>query len=206
MRRTKLILAPITALAALGAASPSLAADVPVSVEPTFAFAPKTESVGVGDTVTWTFNDGGHTTTSLPGQPDKWDSDLEDKGGTFQKTFTKPGRYQYICIPHRDFMKGTIVVGSDTVKTTVGKVERQGQGHQGDDQLQAQRGRGWDAQAHRRRQADGQGQAPEGGQADHRREEAQEGQLQGRPVAVGRLRQQDHQEAVVQGSLSNRSK
>ena len=122
MRRNRLILAPITALAALGAASPSLAADAPISVEPTFAFAPKTQSIGVGDTVTWTFNDGGHTTTSLPGQPDKWDSDIEDKGATFQKTFTKPGRYQYICIPHRDFMKGTIVVGSDTVKTTVGKV------------------------------------------------------------------------------------
>jgi plastocyanin len=123
MRRNGLILAPITALAALGVASPSLAADVPVTIEPqTFAFAPKTESVGVGDTVTWTFNDGNHTTTSLPGQPDKWNSGLEDQGGTFQKTFTTPGRYQYICIPHRDFMKGTIVVGSDTVKSTAGKL------------------------------------------------------------------------------------
>ena len=122
MRRKGLILAPITALAALGVASPSLAADVPIKIEPqTFAFAPKTESVGVGDTVTWTFNDGNHTTTSLPGQPDKWNSGLEDQGGTFQKTFTTPGRYQYICIPHRDFMKGTIVVGSDTVKSTAGK-------------------------------------------------------------------------------------
>ena len=123
MRRKGLILAPITALAALGVASPSLAADVPIKIEPqTFAFAPKTESVGVGDTVTWTFNDGNHTTTSLPGQPDKWNSGLEDQGGTFQKTFTTPGRYQYICIPHRDFMKGTIVVGSDTVKSTAGKL------------------------------------------------------------------------------------
>jgi plastocyanin len=122
MRRNRLILAPITALAALAAASPSLAADAPVGVEPTYAFAPKTQSIGVGDTVTWTFNDGGHTTTSLPGQPDKWDSDIEDKGATYQKSFTKPGRYQYICIPHRDFMKGTIVVGKDTVKKTVGKL------------------------------------------------------------------------------------
>jgi plastocyanin len=122
MRRKRLILAPITALAALGAASPSLAADVPVAVEPTFAFAPKTQAIAAGDTVTWAFNDGGHTTTSLPGQPDKWDSGIEDKGQTFQKTFTKPGRYQYICIPHRDFMKGTIVVGKDTVKKTVGKL------------------------------------------------------------------------------------
>ena len=65
MRRKRLILAPITALAALGAASPSLAADVPISVEPTFAFAPKTQTIAVGDTVTWAFNDGGHTTTAI---------------------------------------------------------------------------------------------------------------------------------------------
>ncbi len=122
MLRKRIMLAPLTAFAVLGAASPSLAADVGIGVESTFEFAPKAQAVAVGDTVTWTFNDGGHTTTSLPGQPDKWDSDIEDKGGTFQKTFTKPGRYQYICIPHRDFMKGTIVVGSDTVKATVGKV------------------------------------------------------------------------------------
>jgi plastocyanin len=122
MRRKSLLLAPLTALAALGVAAPSLAADVGVSVEPTFKFTPKTQTVDVGDTVTWTFNDGGHTTTSLPGQPDRWNSHLEKKGAAFEHTFTKPGRYQYICIPHRDFMKGTIVVGRDTVKKTVGAI------------------------------------------------------------------------------------
>jgi plastocyanin len=130
MRRKRLILAPLTAFAALGLASPSLAADFGVGVEPTFEFSPKTQSVAVGDTVTWNFNDGGHSTTSLPGQPDKWDSDIKDKGATFQKTFTKPGRYQYICVPHRDFMKGTIVVGSDTVKKTVGAVTAKVKGTQ----------------------------------------------------------------------------
>lgn len=119
MRRKSLILAPLIALALLGVASPSLAADFGIGVESTFEFAPKTQTVAVGDTVTWTFNDGDHSTTSLPGQPDRWDSDIKDKGTTFPKTFTKPGRYQYICIPHRDFMKGTIVVGEDAVADTV---------------------------------------------------------------------------------------
>jgi len=121
MRPTHLLLAPLTALAALAAAAPSLAADVTVDVTPDFAFAPKTQTVDVGDTVTWTFTDGGHSTTSQPGQPQKWNSKILNKGDKFQETFTKPGKYQYYCIPHRDFMKGTIVVGKDTVKKTLGK-------------------------------------------------------------------------------------
>jgi plastocyanin len=122
MRRKSLILAPLTALAALGVAAPSLAADFSVDVTPEFAFAPKERKIAVGDTVTWTFSDGGHSTTSRPDQPLKWNSRVLDKGKTFQETFTKPGVYQYYCIPHRDFMKGTIVVGSDTVKKTVGAI------------------------------------------------------------------------------------
>jgi plastocyanin len=130
MQRKRLILAPMTAIAALGLASPSLAADLGIGVEPTFEFAPKTQTVAVGDTVTWNFNDGGHSTTSLPGQPDTWDSKVKDKGAVFQHTFTKPGKYQYICVPHRDFMKGTLVVGSDTVKKTVGAVAAKVKGKQ----------------------------------------------------------------------------
>jgi plastocyanin len=130
MARKRLILAPLTALAALGLASPSLAADFGIGVEPTFEFAPKTQTVAVGDTVTWTFNDGGHSTTSLSGQPDKWDSDVRDKGAVFQHTFTKPGKYQYICVPHRDFMKGTITVGTDDVSHTVDAIKAKVKGKQ----------------------------------------------------------------------------
>jgi plastocyanin len=120
MPRKSLILAPLTALAALGVAAPSLAADVTVDVTPEFSFAPKERKIAVGDTVTWTFTSGGHSATSRPDQPLKWNSKVLSEGKTFQETFTKPGRYQYYCIPHRDFMKGEIVVGSDTVKKTVG--------------------------------------------------------------------------------------
>jgi plastocyanin len=122
MPRKSLILAPLTAVAVLGVAAPSLAADFSVDVTPEFSFAPKERKIGVGDTVTWTFSDGGHSTTSRPDQPLKWNSKVLDKGKTFQETFTKPGKYQYYCIPHRDFMKGTIIVGSDTVKKTVGAI------------------------------------------------------------------------------------
>jgi plastocyanin len=122
MRKNHLLLAPLTAVAVLGVAAPSLAADVTVDVTPDFTFAPKTEKVGVGDTVTWTFTSGGHSTTSNAGQALKWNSKILSKGQTFKETFTKPGKYQYYCIPHRDFMKGTIIVGTDKVKKTVGTI------------------------------------------------------------------------------------
>jgi plastocyanin len=122
MRLNRLLLAPFTAVALLGVATPSLAADVGVDVTPDFTFAPKSETIGVGDTVTWTFVDGGHSTTARPDQPQKWNSRVLVKGKTFAETFTKPGKYQYYCIPHRDFMKGTITVGTDTVKKTVGAI------------------------------------------------------------------------------------
>ncbi len=122
MRLNRLLLAPFTAVAVLGVAAPSLAADAGVDVTPDFSFAPKEQKVAVGDTVTWTFVDGGHSTTSRPDQPQKWNSQVLAKGKTFQETFTKPGKYDYYCIPHRDFMKGTIVVGEDKVKKTVGAI------------------------------------------------------------------------------------
>jgi plastocyanin len=118
MRITRLTLAPITALAALGVAAPSLAADVAIGVTD-YEFTPKTQTIAVGDTITWNFTDKDHSTTSRPGQPERWDSDVKPAGTTFQKTFTKPGRFQYVCTPHESFMTGTIVVGTDEVTDTV---------------------------------------------------------------------------------------
>jgi plastocyanin len=121
MRPTYLLLAPLTALAALGAAAPSLAADVGIGIK-SYEFGPKTAKVAVGDTVTWTFNDVGHSTTSRPNQPQKWDSRILAKGQTFQETLTKPGKYQYYCKPHESFMRATLIVGTDKVKKTVGTI------------------------------------------------------------------------------------
>jgi plastocyanin len=121
MARKRLILAPLTAIAALGVVSPSLAAESNIGVAD-FDFTPATQTSAVGDTVTWAFNASNHSTTSLPGQPDRWDSTVQNIGAKFQKTFTKPGRYQYVCTPHESFMRGVLVVGKDTVKKTAGKV------------------------------------------------------------------------------------
>jgi plastocyanin len=121
MRMNRLLIVPLTAAAALGVAAPSLAADFGVDVK-NFEFAPKQQQLAVGDTVTWTLIDDGHSVTSRPNQPQAFNSKVLDKGKTFQVTFTHPGKYQYYCIPHQDFMKGTLVVGTDTVKKTVGAV------------------------------------------------------------------------------------
>jgi plastocyanin len=115
------LLIPLTLALALGAASPAMAADVDVT---DFAFTPKDAKIAPGDSVVWTFTNGGHTTTAAKGQPDSWDSTKGDggfnvAGETFEHTFTKPGRYQYICVPHASFMKGTVTVGQDTVAKTV---------------------------------------------------------------------------------------
>jgi plastocyanin len=119
MRLNRLLLAPFTAAAVLGAAAPSLAADAGIDVKD-FEFAPKTQQIGVGDTVTWTLVDGGHSVTARPNQPQKWDSGVLNKDKTFKETFTHPGRYQYYCKPHESFMRATLVVGTDKVKKTVG--------------------------------------------------------------------------------------
>jgi plastocyanin len=119
MRLRRLTLVPITALAALGVAAPSLAADFGITVRD-YEFGPKTQTIAVGDKVIWNFTEGEHSTTSAPGQPESWDSDVRAGGGApFEKTFTKPGRYQYVCTPHESFMKGTLVVGTDEVTDTV---------------------------------------------------------------------------------------
>lgn len=72
-----------------------------------FAFTPATASVRVGTTVTWTNQDEEpHTVTAGGGS---FHSAPLTPGQTFRYTFTKPGRYPYICTIH-PFMHGTVVV------------------------------------------------------------------------------------------------
>jgi plastocyanin len=125
MRSHRLLL-PLTVALALGPAGPAMAADWTVDVTGEYKFEPGTRSIGVGDTVIWNFLADGHTTTALAGQADSWNSGLppHPAGTSYQKTFSTPGRFQYVCIPHRTFMKGTIVVGQDAVKDTVDRVRR----------------------------------------------------------------------------------
>jgi plastocyanin len=119
---------PLLTLGLLFAMSaPATAAEVSVDVID-FAFAPKERQIAPGDRVTWTFSDGAHTTTAVRGQAERWDSSpgpnrFNAAGDRFSHTFERPGRFQYMCIPHASFMKGTIVVGKDEVRNTIGRVE-----------------------------------------------------------------------------------
>jgi plastocyanin len=87
-------------------------------------FEPKTASIKVGQTVEWVNNAATlHSVTadpdsaqkpgdvSLPPGAKPFDSGFMKPGGTFDYTFTVPGTYKYLCVPHeKDGMIGTIVV------------------------------------------------------------------------------------------------
>ncbi|MGH2781642.1 MAG: cupredoxin domain-containing protein [Thermoleophilaceae bacterium] len=89
---------------------PATAAEWTVEVRD-FEFAPLERKIEVGDTVTWRFHDGGHTATSDPGQAESWNSGDQAGGGSYSHTFTRPGRYTYVCTPHESFMTGAVQVG-----------------------------------------------------------------------------------------------
>jgi hypothetical protein len=95
-----------------------------------FEFAPQEIEIAPGETVTWDFRGDGHTTTAVRGQADYWSSGPTAAGAEFSHRFNTPGRFQYVCIPHRSFMKGTITVGTDTVGDTLDafRTRRRGNG------------------------------------------------------------------------------
>ena len=114
---------PLAVLFALLLAAPASASEWSTNVID-FEFQPKERKVAVGDSVTWHFQIAGHTATSVGGQPDSWNSissGSNDAGSSYTHVFNTPGRYQYICVPHRDFMKGVIEVGTDTVAKSVSR-------------------------------------------------------------------------------------
>ncbi|WP_204073833.1 cupredoxin domain-containing protein [Planotetraspora phitsanulokensis] len=72
-----------------------------------FAFAPAAVKVPVGTTVTWTNTDEEPHTVSATSGPFR--SGTLMTGATYRYTFTKPGKYRYLCTIH-PFMLGTVVV------------------------------------------------------------------------------------------------
>jgi plastocyanin len=114
MRHHRLLI-PLVLLTPFALASPAAAVDQTVDVTSNFTFAPDVVNIDVGDTVTWSFSGGGHTTTSDSGQPESWNSgpEVNAVGTTYPYTFNNPGRFSYYCIPHQSFMKGAVVVGTD---------------------------------------------------------------------------------------------
>ncbi len=121
--RPKRLALPLAVLFALLPAAPAAAFDWTTNVVD-FEFQPAERKIAVGDSVTWQFQIAGHTTTSVGGQPDSWNSvstGTNDAGTAYTHVFNTPGRYQYVCIPHRDFMKGVIEVGTDAVVDSVSR-------------------------------------------------------------------------------------
>jgi plastocyanin len=70
-------------------------------------FQPPVIQVTQGQTVTWSFNDGG-VTHNVKGRG--WGSG-DQASGTFRHTFTAPGSYRYSCTLHLG-MNGRVDVGS----------------------------------------------------------------------------------------------
>jgi plastocyanin len=114
----------LSGLVVLMAVAPASAAESTIGTFD-FSFKPRSLKIALGDTVRWDFLDGGHTSSSRPDdpglkdQPGTWDSGLKGAGQSFQRTFDKPGLYQYQCNPHPGFMTGTIQVGEDAVAGTL---------------------------------------------------------------------------------------
>lgn len=74
-----------------------------------FAFSPKSVTIDVGDTVTWTNEDDvKHSATAEDGS---FDTGTFGNGQSRSHTFNTAGTFQYICTPH-PFMKGTINVNA----------------------------------------------------------------------------------------------
>jgi plastocyanin len=122
MRLNRLVL-PLALLTPLALASPAAAFDWPTEVVD-FEFKPAERRIALGDSVTWNFTVAGHTSTSVGGQPDSWNSVSEGTNApatSYTKVFNVPGRYQYVCTPHKTFMKGVIEVGEDAVVDSVDK-------------------------------------------------------------------------------------
>jgi len=71
-------------------------------------FVPATVTIKVGNSVSWENYDGSpHSVTSDIGN--ELDSNLIQKGQTYEHTFAVPGTYAYHCSIHPS-MKGTVIV------------------------------------------------------------------------------------------------
>ena len=90
-----------------------------------FAFVPGMTDALVGDTITFQWVDGDHTTTcdgstgtSLPVGATPWDEVMNSVNTTFSYVITVPGIYDYKCIPHFPSMVGSINATVSSVTQT----------------------------------------------------------------------------------------
>jgi len=97
---------------AMATSAPDAAAVTPVATNTVavrnFAFSPASVTVKAGSTVTWTNQDQDpHDVVAMNDGP--FHSPPLNTGQSFSYTFTKPGRFDYLCTIH-PFMTATVVV------------------------------------------------------------------------------------------------
>jgi plastocyanin len=119
--------AALAALVLIAGAVPSIAAAKTVEIKMTDTppkFVPETVTIQKGDTVEWINNAASlHSVTTNPAvaQDPKdvssppgakpFDSGFMPPGAKWSYTFTVPGTYKYLCLPHeKDHMVGVVVV------------------------------------------------------------------------------------------------
>lgn len=79
-----------------------------------FRFQPRSASVAVGETITWTQTDNTiHTITAgTPGRPSgAFDHQDFGQGESFSFTFERAGDFPYFCSIHPEGMRGEVKVG-----------------------------------------------------------------------------------------------
>ena len=110
------VLVAATAVSLIGYPKPATATTFNVTVGPggNLVFDPASVTINLGDQVKWTWDSGGHSTTSgSPGMPNGiWDSGIHNGGATFTRTFNSTGTFPYYCVPHGGCcgMVGTVTV------------------------------------------------------------------------------------------------
>jgi plastocyanin len=119
--------ATLAALIFVAGAAPSIAAAKTVEVKMTDTppkFVPLTVTIQKGDTVEWINNAASlHSVTtnpavaqdpkdvSAPAGAKPFDSGFMTPGAKWSYTFSVPGTYKYLCLPHeKDHMIGVVVV------------------------------------------------------------------------------------------------
>ncbi len=77
-----------------------------------YQFTPSTVNAVVGDSITWTWVNGSHTTTStsVPDGAATWDHNMNSASTSFTYKLEVAGTYNYWCIPHAPDMAGVINV------------------------------------------------------------------------------------------------
>ncbi len=117
----------LAALFLVGGLLPSIASAKTVEIKMTDTppkFVPESVTIGKGDTVEWINNAQSlHSVTtnkevaqdpkdvSLPAGAKPFDSGFMPPGQKWSYTFTVPGTYKYLCLPHeKDKMTGIVVV------------------------------------------------------------------------------------------------